>query len=375
MAHYLRLDRRRLTRLARSALILSVVLLILLWLNPNWTDTSVHHVSHFDPRRMDLANPAMVQSLCRRHGWKSFKNAGDRKVYDLIMVNTELEWLEIRLNGTYDYVDYFVIVESSKTFTNRDKPLFIKDNMDRFAAYRDKIIYHQLEIPDGFHSDRANPAWDWEDLQRNAMYDQVLPRLTGAKAPVDGDVLIVADVDEIVRPEAIVVLKACSFPRRLTLRSQFYYYSFQFMHKGAQWAHPQATYYQGWRTILPVNLRNSDGGLQPLIKLEEGNLWSAGWHCSTCFSTIDEVLTKLASFSHVWMNNDVYRDRDRIADRVRNGKDLWDREDQIYERIENNQDIPGLLLGQPDRFPWLLNRDGPTAGFQDYPEKGARAVG
>ncbi|KAI1180579.1 glycosyltransferase family 17 protein [Nemania sp. FL0916] len=371
MALLLRLDRRRCTRLT---FVFVSVLLLLLWLNPNWTDTSVHHVARFDPREADLANPAVPQSLCRQHGWKPFKNAEKRKVYDLIMVNTELEWLEIRLNGTYDYVDYFVIVESSKTFTNRDKPLFIKDNMDRFAAYRDKIIYHHLEIPEGFHSDRANPAWAWEDLQRNAMYDQVLPRLTGAKAPIDGDVLIVADVDEIVRPETIIVLKACVFPRRLTLRSHFYYYSFQFMHQGTQWAHPQATYYQGWRTILPVNLRNSDGGLQPLIRLETGNLWSAGWHCSTCFSTIDEVLTKLSSFSHVWMNQDVYRDRDRIADRVRNGKDLWDREGQFYDRIENNKDVPELLLKQPDRFPWLINRDGPTAGFQDYPDKRAQAA-
>ncbi|KAI0404951.1 glycosyltransferase family 17 protein [Xylaria palmicola] len=366
MLHRSRLDRRRCTRVA---LVFGLVLLLLLWLNPNWTDTSVHRVARFDARHVDLANPAVTRSLCRQHGWEPFPNARHRKVYDLIMVNTELEWLEIRLNGTYDYVDYFVIVESSKTFTNRDKPLFIKNNMHRFAAYRDKIIYHHLEIPDGFHSHRANPAWAWEDLQRNAMYDQVLPRLTGTQAPVDGDVIIVADVDELVRPETMTVLKACSFPRRLTLRSHFYYYSFQYLHRGSQWAHPQATYYQGWRTILPVNLRNSDGGLQPLIRLEKSDLWSAGWHCSSCFSTIDEVLTKLASFSHVWMNQDVFRDPDRIADRVRNGKDLWDREGQSYDRIEDNKDIPELLVRESKKFPWLLNRDGPTAGFLDYPRK------
>ncbi|KAI8629351.1 glycosyltransferase family 17 protein [Xylariaceae sp. FL1651] len=363
MAHHSRLDRRRCTRLT---LVFALVFLFLVWLNPNWTDTSLHHVFRFDPGEVDLTNPMVVQSLCRQHGWNPYKGTHDRKVYDLIMINTELDWLEIRLNSTYHYVDYFVIVESDKTFTNHDKPLVIKENMDRFSAYSDKIIYHQLEIPDGFHSDRANPAWAWEDLQRNAMYEQVLPRLTGRKAPVDGDVLVVADVDELVRPETMVVLRACAFPRRLTLRSHFYYYSFQYMHKGTQWSHPQATYYQGWRTILPVNLRNSDGGLQPLIRLEKGDLWSAGWHCSTCFSTIGEVLTKLASFSHVSLNQDVYRDRDRIADRVRRGKDLWDREGQEYDRVENNKDVPKLLLSEPDRFSYLLNRDGPTAGFQDY---------
>ncbi|KAI0596224.1 glycosyl transferase family 17 protein [Biscogniauxia sp. FL1348] len=364
MPHLFRLDRRRCTRLSWA---IGLAFILLLWLNPNWTDTSVHHVFRFGPGDIDYTNPTVVQSICTQHGWSPFREPSSRKVYDLIMVNTELDWLEIRLNGSYQHVDYFVIVESRKTFTNHDKPLVIQENLDKFAPYRDKIIYHQLEIPEGFHSDRANPSWAWEDLQRNAMYDQVLPRLTGEQAPNYGDVIIVADVDELVRPETLVILKACNFPRRLTLRSHFYYYSFQYMHKGTQWAHPQATYYQGWRTILPVNLRNSDGGLQPLIRLEKGNLWSAGWHCSTCFSTIDEVLTKLSSFSHIWLNQEAYRDPDRIADRVRNGKDLWDREGEEYERIEDNKDIPMLLLEEPEKFPYLLSRDGPTAGFQDYP--------
>lgn len=128
------------------------------------------------------------------------------------MVNTELEWLEVKLNTTDDHIDYFVIVESPKTFTNRDKPMIVRENLGKLAAYRDKIIYHQLEIPEGFHSDRANPARAWEDLQRNAMYDQALVRLKGNQAPVQGDVIIVADMDEIPRPETIAILKALRFP-------------------------------------------------------------------------------------------------------------------------------------------------------------------
>lgn len=356
----------------RIAFILAPVVLLLttLWLNPNWSDRSVHKVLRFDPPQLDLNAPDTKRDLCRQYNWRPFytrNQQSSRRVYDLFMVNTELEWLEIRLNTTYEYVDYFVIVESPKTFTNQDKPLIIEKNLEKFAAYRDKIIYHQLEIPDGFHSDRSNPAWAWEDLQRNAMYDQVLTRLKGKQAPVQGDVIIVADVDEIIRPETITILKACDFPLRLNLRSEFYYYSFQFRHKGAQWAHPQATYYRGSRTILPVNLRNSDGGIQPLIKLDTADLWNAGWHCSSCLATIAELLTKLSSFSHQWMNVDGYRDRDRIASYIRQGKDLWDREGEEFERIDNNQDIPKILLDQRERFSYLLDRDGPNAGFGDYP--------
>jgi len=345
---------------------------------------SNHRISDFDgtladPIRQALRDghaavaPTSVfsKNFCRSHGWRVFQpsssspeGATRRKVFDLSMVNAELDWLEIRLNTTYNYVDYFVLVEASQTFTGLDKPLVIKQNLDRLAPYKDKIIYHELEYPPDFHPKRT---WDREDLQRDAMYDQVLPRLTGPQRPNRGDVIVVADVDEIPRPETLVVLRHCDFPRRLTLRSRFYYYSFQFRHRGPEWKHPQATFYDGDRTVRPVNLRNGDGGLAPLIWWEKGDLWNAGWHCSSCFASIEGFLGKLSSFSHVLMNQDFFRDRDRIADSVRNGKDLWNRKEETFYRIDNNTDIPVFLLENPDRFRYLLNRDGETAGFVDYP--------
>lgn len=154
MALSLRLDRRRL--ISRLAIFFASAILLLLWLNPNWTDRSIHQVFRFDPAQVRLSDASEAPSLCHQHGWTPFSNPAKRKVYDLIMINTELDWLEIRLNTTYPYVDYFVIVESKKTFTNHDKPLVIKDNLAQFSEYRDKIIYHELEIPEGFHSDRSN---------------------------------------------------------------------------------------------------------------------------------------------------------------------------------------------------------------------------
>ena len=102
-----------------------------------------------------------------------------RKVYDLSMFNDELNWLEIRLNETYHHVDYFVLVEGAQTFTGLPKPMHLRDNMHRFAPYKDKIIYHELTYPPGFAAERT---WDMEDHQRNAMLTQVFPTLTGVPA-------------------------------------------------------------------------------------------------------------------------------------------------------------------------------------------------
>ncbi|KAK0386158.1 hypothetical protein NLU13_5995 [Sarocladium strictum] len=313
-----------------------------------------------------------ARRFCRGHGYNVFypsSTSGARKVYDLLMVNSELDHLEVRLDTLYDFVDYFIIVEAPKTFQGNDKPLTISANWERFKRFHPKMIYHKLEYPKGFSPKRS---WDYEDLQRDAMFDQVLTRLTGPRAPEPGDAIIVADVDEIPRPVTALVLRTCAFPRRLTLASKFYYYSYQFLHKGPEWPHPQATYYEGkGSTIRPTNLRNGDGGLPFLRDLDKATLSNAGWHCSGCFSTMKEFLNRMASFSHEWMNAEEYRNKDRIAQAVREGRDLWARPGETFTRIEGNLDIPPILKDGDDadkeRLRYMLDRDGLSAGFSDYP--------
>ncbi|KAL7906383.1 glycosyltransferase family 17 protein [Trichoderma velutinum] len=322
---------------------------------------------NFSSQAREFYASDQARAFCDAHGYSVFapqSQSGERKIYDLFMVNTELDWMEIRLETLYDHVDYFVIVESPKTFQGNDKPLTVLANWERFRRFHDKMVYHQLNFPASFDPKRP---WDYEDLQRDAMYDQVFPQLAGRAAPVYGDVILVADVDEIPRPESLFLLRTCNFPRRLTLASRFYYYSFQFLHSGPEWPHPQATYYMGWRTVRPTNLRNGDGGVPFLRDLDKSRLSNAAWHCSSCFATMEQFLNKMASFSHVWMNNDEYRNKDNIAKAVRDGKDVWGRDIDTFERIERNQDIPQVLRREGAKYKYLLDRSGKSAGFTDYP--------
>lgn len=316
----------------------------------------------------DLLSIDETIAICAQHNFKpSLEQTTRRKVYDLFMINDELDWLEIRLHTLAAYVDYFVILESPYTFTGLPKPLTLKDNWSRFAEFHSQIIYHVVEdMPVG-----AKRAWDYEDHQRNALYTQVIPGLEGEQKANLGDVLIIADIDEVPRPIAITIMRNCLIPRRLTLRSQFYYYGFQWKHNGEQWPHAQATIYAGSsRTILPVNLRNGDGE-NPISRwYEKADLWNAGWHCSTCFHNISEVLSKMASFSHMSLNAEKFHDRTRIVDRVRKGLDLWDREGEAYVRVNSNEDIPEYVKNNGGTFSYLLDRDEANAGFADYDEFG-----
>ena len=311
----------------------------------------IHHVRQFAVNS--------ETGICRDHGWRPYE--GTRKVYDLVMVSTELDWLEIRLRELYNVVDYFIIVESATTFTGLSKPLFLLSQMDKFDRFKDKLVYHILEPS----MEELHTNWQREDFQRDAMYHQVLLNLN----PEPGDVIMVSDVDEIPRPESVDVLRQCDFPRRLTLESMFYYYSFQWRHRG-NWMHPQATYYTGASTITPSNLRNGEGSnfvSTFFAHYEKATLRNASWHCSSCFSTMAEVRNKLSSFSHSGWNRDEFRTTESLIDKFRHGLDLFERPEEVYDRVERNFDVPNYVLQNRDSFRYLLDRDGEDASFNDLP--------
>lgn len=278
-----------------------------------------------------------------------------RKIYDLILINTELDWLEIRLGRMYDQVDYFVLVEANTTFTNSPKPLYVQKNWKRFARFHDKMIRHTL-VNEG---NDFTVTWDREIFSRNAAYNQVLPYLVDEQKANFGDVIIVADVDEIPRPDALAALRNCDFGSAITIYSRMYYYSFQWLYRmEGEWPHPQATYYQADDTIEPNSLRGH-------MEIKNA-LYNAGWHCSYCFSTLEQLVNKVTSFSHSELDKPEFKDFKKIMHRVRNGLDFFDSKDEHFDRVENNQDIPEFLKINADIYKFALDRDPGDGNFLDY---------
>jgi len=103
---------------------------------------------------------------------------------------TELDILEIRLNSLNKYVDYFILVESEKTQTLRDKPLYFELNKERYKSFLDKIIHIKI-LADECKVFNPN-SWEMEHFQRNCI-------TRGIKQinPTDRDYLMISDADEI----------------------------------------------------------------------------------------------------------------------------------------------------------------------------------
>src|SRR3990167_657669 len=140
-------------------------------------------------------------------------------VFDCFMFSTELDLLEIRLYELSEVVDFFVLVEATKTHSGKDKHLYYKENQDRFAEFSSRILYvcvqdmpmTKAEINAALTSQdrhwieskyQEEDNWVRERFQRNAMM-RVL------KDANPEDVIIISDADEIVRHSVIENLNLC----------------------------------------------------------------------------------------------------------------------------------------------------------------------
>lgn len=113
-----------------------------------------------------------------------------KKIYDGFTFFNELDVLELRLEEMYRYVDVIVLVESDHTFTNIPKPYYFEENKQRYTKYLDKIRH--IKITSNCDVD----PWVNERYQRDAI-------MRGCEDACDDDLIMISDVDEIVRPSAM----------------------------------------------------------------------------------------------------------------------------------------------------------------------------
>ena len=113
------------------------------------------------------------------------------KIYDCFTFYNEFDLLEIRFRELYDHVDHFVIVEGATTYTDIPKPFYFEENKARYAQWLDKVIH--IKVEDMPHSE---DAWVNDIFQRN----QINRGIVDAEPE---DIIMVSDLDEIIRPSTV----------------------------------------------------------------------------------------------------------------------------------------------------------------------------
>ncbi|KAG0084897.1 hypothetical protein BGZ92_009474 [Podila epicladia] len=322
---------------------------------------------------------------------------------DIILLNTELDLLEIRLNELFYVVDKFVIIESNITFSGHPKKLHYRENPQRFEKFRHKI--HHIELPpiSEEESKAHNDGWGNEHYTRNKGVEIAIKELQ----PQEGDWILLSDLDEIPRPSILLAMKYPELGTETTslfldhtvsegafdlfrFGCRFYYYSYEY-YKGT-WMGPVVMRFRERESHLQrIKLTGSESAelktqkeFMATIGVDDGwtglgsNMRSARyndaatmvddacWHCSWCFSSVAQVIEKSQSYSHSEHNQGQYQEKEWILDHYRRGEDLFERASEEVTIIATNYDIPDYVRYNRRKYLYMLERNGaPNAGFTD----------
>jgi len=251
-----------------------------------------------------------------------------QKIYDCFVFNNELDLLNLRLSLLNEKVTKFILVESKKSHSGEDKPLYFQENKHLFSEYLSKITHiivddfpkEMIYSPSESDVDpKLHIHWFRENYQRN----EILKGLY-QESIHNNDIILISDLDEIPDPE-----KLSSFislipegEYRIQLQKWFCWDSERLY--PSSWPGTSAIRWIDLLKTTPQDIRKN--------RYESSKILSDdhfGWHCSW-FGGIDKVMEKLKTFAHQELRN-------------------IDRED-VLKKMTMNLDIHGQQL--------FINNDG-----------------
>lgn len=248
----------------------------------------------------------------------------NKMIIDGFIFYNEIKLLLYRLTILYDKVDYFVLVESRQTFAGNPKPLYFQDNISLFQSFLPKIIPIVIDMPYTSPTIDYTKGQQWvnEAFQRNSI-DQGIKTLS----LTDQDIIMISDVDEIPDMTSFVLYK---IDKPYSCVQDMYYYDLH-TKSGTKWFGHVGT------KILPFFLyKQSTPHIIRNIKtfplMEPG-----GWHLSY-FGDSSFIKNKIQEFSHQELNTREFTDTEAITEKIKKGKDLFDR-GELFQTIsihENN---------------------------------------
>lgn len=230
------------------------------------------------------------------------------KVFDCFKFFNELELLHLRFMEYYNHVDYFVLVESNKSHTGKQKNLIFQENKHLFSEYLDKVIH---VIVDDLPDYSIDNIWLAENFQRNAIRRGLIG-LANA-----GDKILISDCDEFWNVDVFNQNKYKIGP--FTFLQKLYYYWVN-CQQNQIWNGTVCATYGNYGTEQDLrNLRGYDGQ-------DKG-----GWHYSF-MGGVDRIKTKVENIAESSVIINEVGDETLIAQRMANVEDLWGRTEELAQK-------------------------------------------
>ena len=262
------------------------------------------------------------------------------KIYDCFMYFDEEVVLDVRLNTLNEFVDYFVIVESS--FTHKGDSRKLKFNHKKFEKFSDKIIYivdeetypqiEEIKTEDS-EDEKSRKAIFNAGYRENGQRNLITKGLEKAN---DEDLILISDVDEI--PKLAEINFKNINEKIILFKQDMFYYKFNLWLPNLIWTGTKAC--KKKNLVNPQWLRNIKDRKYSFFRIDTffsrtkynsiKIINNGGWHFSN-IKTPKEIEFKLRSYLH-------HREFDLNPLSV----------DQINEIIKNKQAIYDLKVDKTD---------------------------
>ena len=273
------------------------------------------------------------------------------KVYDGFIFFNELDLLEIRLNILNNFVDRFVLVEATKTFTNKPKPLHFNENKERFSKFLHKIDHIIIDDYPEFES-----PWTYEYHQRNSIAQ-------GFKNCEPDDIIMISDIDEIPNPAAINVNKIKGFT---ALEQLVFYFYVNFIPVASPLWHgtlisPYSVYQAFPHSTCSLRRLTNKKIIHKIKIIKNG-----GWHF-TFLGGVEAVKRKIEAYSHQEFNKPEFIDNELLEKNIKTGKfHLFktDNKEMLLKAVHLDDKFPKYLTDNKEKYSHLIV-DAPNNQYAD----------
>jgi len=281
------------------------------------------------------------------------------KVYDCFIFFDELDLLEMRFRILDEVVDYFVLVEATKTKSRESKELFFLKNKERFKKWKEKIIHIIVEdMPKKGKITFGNKwqldsklnlgRWKLETYQIN----QIKRGLKNAK---NNDIILVSDVDEIPHPNEFEKMKKLLDENLIIGFSQNFYYYYLNGFKYAGWIGTKACKYENFKKNFANSaarvrrMRGWKNRIKRIFGKKEPIIRNGGWHFSY-LSSPESILHKMKFLCGQEFVKRQVQTVDKIKERIEKGEDLYGRKLESINYVPIDSTFPEEIQKNQKRY-------------------------
>ena len=295
------------------------------------------------------------------------------KIFDCFMFYDEEMLLDVRLNILNQYIDKFIIVES--TFTHSGKKRELVFDIKNFQKFKDKIIYHVVDKkPKGI--EEVN-VYDTDHIKENKIIMNAVRFENGQRHAIGNlltsadanDQIIISDLDEIPNLESVNFSQINS--KIILFRQKMFYYKFNLILENMIWCGSKSCKMKNF--LFPQWLREVKDKKYPLWRLDTifsnkkyNNVHfveNGGWHF-TNIKTPEEIDKKLRSYMHhpEYDQSNIgpkeidkmIKERKPVYDLMANSSEVKDRSNTKLKVIDVNE-LPLFIRQNQDKYnEWIL---------------------